>query len=195
MGADEHDETAARVLIAGGGTGGHLVPALNLARQLVQRPHPAAVMLIGSHRGPDRELLSGSGFQYQLIDAPIVHRHRRIKNVTLPWRLGRAVSAARNVIKRFKPDVVVGTGGYVSVPIGVAARLAHRPLILQEQNRQPGLATRFLARWADRVGKGVRTAPRDALIADSISSSNNSIRTASRSDSAGKISITSPRTR
>jgi UDP-N-acetylglucosamine--N-acetylmuramyl-(pentapeptide) pyrophosphoryl-undecaprenol N-acetylglucosamine transferase len=95
--------------------------------------------------------LSASGFQYQLIDAPIVDRHRRIKNATLPWRLGRAVGAARNVVKRFQPNVVVGTGGYVSVPIGVAARLAHRPLILQEQNRQPGLATRFLARWAARV--------------------------------------------
>jgi UDP-N-acetylglucosamine--N-acetylmuramyl-(pentapeptide) pyrophosphoryl-undecaprenol N-acetylglucosamine transferase len=149
--ASEHDETAARVLIAGGGTGGHLVPALNLARELTQRRHPAAIMLIGSHRGTDRELLSASGFQYQLIDAPIVDRHRRIKNATLPWRLGRAVGAARNVVKRFQPNVVVGTGGYVSVPIGVAARLAHRPLILQEQNRQPGLATRFLARWAARV--------------------------------------------
>jgi UDP-N-acetylglucosamine--N-acetylmuramyl-(pentapeptide) pyrophosphoryl-undecaprenol N-acetylglucosamine transferase len=151
LGAGEHDETAARVLIAGGGTGGHLVPALNLARELAKRPHPAAIMLIGSHRGPDRELLSTSGFRYQLIDAPIVDRHRRVRNATLPWRLGRAVGAARNVVKGFRPDVVVGTGGYVSVPIGVAARMAHRPLILQEQNRQPGLATRFLARWADRV--------------------------------------------
>ncbi len=151
MDVSEHDETAARVLIAGGGTGGHLVPALNLAHELAQRRHPAAIMLIGSHRETDRELLSAAGFQYQLIDAPIVDRHRRIKNATLPWRLGRAVGAARNVVRGFKPDVVVGTGGYVSVPIGVAARLAHRPLILQEQNRQPGLATRFLARWADRV--------------------------------------------
>lgn len=151
MDASEHDETSARVLIAGGGTGGHLVPALNLARELAQRRHPPAIMLIGSDRGTDRELLSRAGFQYQLIDAPIVDRHRRIKNVTLPWRLGRAVGAARKVVKGFQPDVVVGTGGYVSVPIGVAARLAHRPLILQEQNRQPGLATRFLARWADRV--------------------------------------------
>ena len=58
MGAGEHDKTAARVLIAGGGTGGHLVPALNLARELAQRRHPAAVMLIGSHRG----LSSFTGF-------------------------------------------------------------------------------------------------------------------------------------
>ncbi len=151
MDAGEYDETAARVLIAGGGTGGHLVPALNLARELAGRQHPATIMLIGSHRGPDRELLSASGFDYQLIDAPIVDRHRRVKNATLPWRLGRAVGAARTVVKGFQPDTVVGTGGYVSVPVGVAARLARRPLILQEQNRQPGLATRFLARWADRI--------------------------------------------
>lgn len=151
MDAGEHDETAARVLIAGGGTGGHLVPALNLARELVRRQHPATIMLIGSQRGPDRELLSASEFQYQLIDAPIVDRHRRLRNAALPWRLGQAVSAGRTAVNGFQPDVVVGTGGYVSVPIGVAAWMARRPLLLQEQNRRPGLATRFLAIWADRV--------------------------------------------
>ena len=63
MDAGEHDETVARVLIAGGGTGGHLVPALNLARELVRRRDPAVVMLIGSQRGPDLELLAASDFQ------------------------------------------------------------------------------------------------------------------------------------
>lgn len=142
-----HDEV--RVLIAGGGTGGHLTPALALARELVSRPRPMVVTLVGGDRGPDREIYGGSGLPYRILAAPRLERARWWRNAVLPARLASAVAAARRLVAELDPHVVVGTGGYASAPPVMAAALARRPIILQEQNSKPGVATRFLARWAD----------------------------------------------
>ena len=138
-----------RVVIAGGGTGGHLTPALALARELVSRPHPARVTLIGGDRGPDREVYGSSGLPYRILAAPRVERARWWRNASLPARLASAVAGARGLISELDPHVVVGTGGYASAPPVLAAALARLPILLQEQNSRAGLATRFLARWAD----------------------------------------------
>jgi UDP-N-acetylglucosamine--N-acetylmuramyl-(pentapeptide) pyrophosphoryl-undecaprenol N-acetylglucosamine transferase len=138
-----------RVVIAGGGTGGHLMPALALARELVSRPRPARVTLIGGDRGPDREVYAASGLPYRILSAPRVERARWWRNAVLPGRLASAVLAARRLVVELDPHVVVGTGGYASAPPVLAAALAGRRVVLQEQNSRPGLATRFLARWAD----------------------------------------------
>lgn len=146
----------ARVLIAGGGTGGHLMPALHLAQELAERG--AMVMLVGGRRGPDARILDRHWHAYRLVPAPILYRRRWWVNVALPLRLGRAFAAARRVLAEFRPDVVVGTGGYVSVPVGLAARASGVPLVLQEQNRNPGVATRLLARWAEAICVGFEEA-------------------------------------
>ena len=147
-----------RVLIAGGGTGGHLMPALHLAHELAGRG--AAVMLVGGLRGRDGEVLERAWRPYRLIPAPLLERRRWWANATLPVRLGRALVAARAAVREFRPQVVVGTGGYVSVPVGLAARAGRVPLVLQEQNRHPGVATRLLARWAEAVCVGFAEAAR-----------------------------------
>jgi UDP-N-acetylglucosamine--N-acetylmuramyl-(pentapeptide) pyrophosphoryl-undecaprenol N-acetylglucosamine transferase len=145
-----HDDLEeVRVVIAGGGTGGHLTPALALARELVTRPRPVIVTLVGGDRGPDREIYGGSGLPFRILAAPRVERSRWWRNAILPARLASAVAAGRALIAELDPHVVVGTGGYASVPAVMAAALARRPIVLQEQNSKPGLATRFLARWAD----------------------------------------------
>ncbi|MGH7572435.1 MAG: UDP-N-acetylglucosamine--N-acetylmuramyl-(pentapeptide) pyrophosphoryl-undecaprenol N-acetylglucosamine transferase, partial [Gemmatimonadota bacterium] len=141
-----------RVLIAGGGTGGHLMPALHLARELEARG--SIVMLVGGQRGRDGQLLDRLWHAYRLLPAPILDRRRWWANAALPFRLGRAFAAARRVLRAFHPDVVVGTGGYVSVPVGLAARASGIPLVLQEQNRNPGVATRLLSRWAEAICVG-----------------------------------------
>ena len=140
-----------RVVIAGGGTGGHLTPALALARELVSRPRPVRVTLIGGDRGPDREVYGGSGLPYRILAAPRVERARGWRNASLPARLASAVAAARGLVSELDPHVVVGTGGYASAPPVIAAALGRRRILLQEQNSRPGMATRFLARWADLV--------------------------------------------
>jgi UDP-N-acetylglucosamine--N-acetylmuramyl-(pentapeptide) pyrophosphoryl-undecaprenol N-acetylglucosamine transferase len=138
-----------RVVIAGGGTGGHLTPALALAHELVSRPRPVRVTLIGGDRGPDREVYESSGLPYRILAAPRLERTRRWRNAALPARLVSAVRAARRVVAELDPHVVVGTGGYASAPPVIAAALGGRRIVLQEQNSRPGVATRFLARWAD----------------------------------------------
>ena len=147
-----------RVLIAGGGTGGHLMPALHVAHELAGRG--VSVMLVGGERGRDGAILDRTWRPYRLIPAPFLDRRRWWANATLPLRLSRALAAARRVVREFRPDVVLGTGGYVSVPAGLAARAAGIPLVLQEQNRRPGVATRLLARWAAAVCVGFAEAAR-----------------------------------
>lgn len=140
-----------RVMIAGGGTGGHLIPALALAGAIERRRPGAKVFHVGTPRGPDRELLPASGRPYRLLEAPRVERSRRWRNALLPIRLVGAFLAARRLVRSFDPHAVVGTGGYVMVPVVAAALLRGRPVVLQEQNAVPGLATRVLARWADAI--------------------------------------------
>ena len=138
-----------RVVIAGGGTGGHLVPALALARELVSRN--CEVLLVGTPRDSDQLLLSDSEFPYRLLAAPALQRQKRWQNAGLPFTLAASVARARRILVEFRPDAAVGTGGYVMVPVILAARLRRVPILLQEQNRIPGIATRFLARWARGV--------------------------------------------
>lgn len=142
---------SARVLFAGGGTGGHLTPALAIAEELRRRDAAIEVLLVGTNRPVDRRILPASGFPHRFLEAPYLHRSGRWRNVAVPWRFGRALAEARRIVSEFGPDVAVGTGGYVSAPVLVAARLAGVPVALQEQNAAPGLTNRFLGRIADEV--------------------------------------------
>lgn len=140
-----------RVLLAGGGTGGHLTPALAIAEELRRRDPSTEVLLVGTGRPVDRRLLPASGFPHRFLEAPFLHRSRVWRNALLPWHFGRAMAQARKIVAEFRPDVAVGTGGYVSAPVLVAARLRGVPVALQEQNAAPGLTNRVLGRIADEV--------------------------------------------
>lgn len=145
---------AARILIAGGGTGGHLVPALNLAAAL-RRAEPACeLLLVGAERGIERRVLPTSGFAYHLLPMQPLARSR-------PWRNWRLISSAPEVFRgiasafrELRPDVVVGTGGYAAAPALAYAVAARRPTALQEQNAWPGLVTRLLAPHVDQIHLG-----------------------------------------
>lgn len=139
-----------RVLIAGGGTGGHIIPALAVARELVDR-HAAEVLFVGTERGIETRLVPGAGFPLQLIEVG------PLKNVSMMTRLRtlsdipRSVFACRRIIREFKPDVVLGIGGYASGPGVLAALLNKVPTMLFEPNAMPGLTNRL-------VGKRVQAA-------------------------------------
>ena len=145
---------ASRILIAGGGTGGHLVPALNLAAAL-RRAEPACrLLLLGAERGIESRVLPTSGFAYQLLPMQPLVRSR-------PWRNWRLLTSApavfRGIAAAFrdlKPDVVVGTGGYAAAPALAYASAARRPTALQEQNAWPGLVTRLFTPHVDQVHLG-----------------------------------------
>jgi UDP-N-acetylglucosamine--N-acetylmuramyl-(pentapeptide) pyrophosphoryl-undecaprenol N-acetylglucosamine transferase len=134
-----------RVLIAGGGTGGHIIPALAVARELVRR-HSAEVLFVGTARGLETRLVPDAGFRLHLIEVG------PLKNVSLITRLRtftdlpRSVIACRHLIADFKPDVVFGIGGYASGPGMAAALMLKVPTMAFEPNAMPGLANRLVGR-------------------------------------------------
>lgn len=145
---------ASRILIAGGGTGGHLVPALNLAAALRRAEPDCELLLVGAERGIESRVLPTSGFAYQLLPMQPLARRR-------PWRNWRLLTSAPAVFRgvgaafrELRPDVAVGTGGYAAAPALAYAIAARRPTALQEQNAWPGLVTRLLAPHVDQIHLG-----------------------------------------
>ena len=139
-----------RILIAGGGTGGHIIPALAVAHELVER-HKAEVLFVGTARGLELRLVPEAGFRLRLIAVG------PLKNVSLATRLRTmlqlpgSVAECKRLIREFKPDVVFGVGGYASGPAMAAALWLKVPTMIFEPNAMPGLANRL-------VGKKVQAA-------------------------------------
>jgi UDP-N-acetylglucosamine--N-acetylmuramyl-(pentapeptide) pyrophosphoryl-undecaprenol N-acetylglucosamine transferase len=138
-----------RVAIAGGGTGGHISPALAVAEEVSDR-NGADVLLFGSACGLEATLDNGCEFETVLLDTPR-SGGGMMRLPVAGAKLLAAVGKAVATLKRFRPQVVVGTGGYASVAPGVAARMLGIPLLLLEQNVIPGRANRLLARIAREV--------------------------------------------
>lgn len=140
-----------RLLLAGGGTGGHLFPAVALAQLLLQQDPNAAVQFVGTEKGLEYRLLPKLGLPLKTVDmAGVVGRGWRGKLEMLP-RLTKSMRQAQKVLKEFQPDLVVGVGGYSSVPVLLTAKLLGIPYVIHEQNAVPGLSNRLLGRWAKRI--------------------------------------------
>ena len=140
-----------RLLIAGGGTGGHLFPGVAIAEELRAREPDAAVRFVGTERGIEARVLPGLGWELALIQVSglkTVGAWGAIKGLV---RLPRALWQARRRIKEFAPDVVIGVGGYASGPVVLMARLRGVPTAICEQNSIPGLTNKILGRIARRV--------------------------------------------
>src|SRR6266852_5545530 len=158
-----------RVLIAAGGTGGHIYPGLAVAKEIMRRDPSSVVSLVGTARGLENRLVPQAGFELSIIESA------GLKNVT-PLALLRGLTllpksllAARRVVRKFRPDIVVGAGGYVSGPVLLAASLRRLPTLVMDSNALPGWTNRVLARFVDKAavsfqealpffrGKGVLT--------------------------------------
>ncbi len=148
------------VLIAGGGTGGHFMPALAIANRLRQ-DHPAwRIVLAGAARGVEATLLPTRDFPYQLLPAEPLYRRQWWKNLRWPFLVIRLIREVDALLGREQPAVVVGTGGYASAPVVWRAARRGIPTAIQEQNAYPGLATRRLAGKVREVWLGVPEASR-----------------------------------
>jgi UDP-N-acetylglucosamine--N-acetylmuramyl-(pentapeptide) pyrophosphoryl-undecaprenol N-acetylglucosamine transferase len=151
-----------RILIAGGGTAGHVFPAIALARRLREQGHD--VRFAGTSRGQEARLVPEAGFPLHHVEATPLARRVSPLFLTAPLVALRSMRRCRPLVEG--ADVVVGMGGYVSVPVAVAALRTRRPLVLHEQNAVPGLANRTLSRAARSValsfGDAARLLPRRA---------------------------------
>lgn len=137
------------VLIMAGGTGGHVFPALACAREFQARGF--SVHWLGTPRGIENELVPANGLPLHLIDVSGVRGKSRLALLKAPFAICKAVVQARRIIARLRPVCVVGFGGYLTGPGGVAARLAGVPVIVHEQNAVAGTANRLLVPFASRV--------------------------------------------
>lgn len=132
-----------RVLIAGGGTGGHVIPALAIARELKAR-HNAEVLFVGTARGMENRLVPQAGFGLMRVKVGALKNVSLITRMRTLFDLPRAVVDARKIIRVFNPDVVVGVGGYASGPAMAAAIMMHIPTLAFEPNYVPGFANKIV---------------------------------------------------
>lgn len=140
-----------RVLLAGGGTAGHVNPLLALAAELRARHDDARVVALGTAEGLEARLVPEAGLELAVVPRVPLPRRPSLDLFRLPVRLRQAVAAAGRAIDEVGAQVVVGFGGYVATPAYLAARRASVPIVVHEQNARPGLANRLGARWAAGV--------------------------------------------
>ena len=140
-----------RILFAAGGTGGHLFPALAVARELQVRAPETEVLFAGTRSGIEASAVPKAGFQMAHISIYGLKRALALSNLILPFVMLTSIGQSCSIVRRFAPNIVFGTGGYVTAPVLVAALLNGIPTMLHEQNSRPGLTTRWLSKWVSLV--------------------------------------------
>jgi UDP-N-acetylglucosamine--N-acetylmuramyl-(pentapeptide) pyrophosphoryl-undecaprenol N-acetylglucosamine transferase len=140
-----------RVVIAGGGTGGHLFPAIAIADELKAMKPDSEILFVGTKGKIESRVVPAKGFKLATIWISGFRRSFALSNIVFPFKVIMAFLQSVKILKQFKPDVVIGTGGYVSGPVLRAAALLGIPTLIQEQNSYPGVTTRMLAKRVNEV--------------------------------------------
>ncbi|MGI8797250.1 MAG: undecaprenyldiphospho-muramoylpentapeptide beta-N-acetylglucosaminyltransferase [Acidimicrobiia bacterium] len=166
MSGDGEAGPAVFALVTGGGTGGHVYPALALADELVGRGHPVpTIRFVGARRGLEARVVPEAGFAIDLLPGRGLQRRFTLANLAALWENLQAFVRSRRIVRRARPRVVVGVGGYASLPCLVAARLRRVPAVVHEQNAAPGLANRLAVRMGARAAISLPGTPlRDSIL-------------------------------
>jgi UDP-N-acetylglucosamine--N-acetylmuramyl-(pentapeptide) pyrophosphoryl-undecaprenol N-acetylglucosamine transferase len=140
-----------RVIIAGGGTGGHLFPGIAIAKEFKNRFEKSKVLFVVGHRKMESEILSRYGYETRSVEVGGIKGKGLKKKISVLFKLPGSILKTMSILKEFSPSMVLGMGGYSSGPICVAAKLKRIPIAIHEQNSYPGLTNRLLSRFADRA--------------------------------------------
>ncbi len=140
-----------RILICGGGTGGHIYPGLALARYIQQNEKDPEILFVGTARGLEKKVVPEAGFALEEIPVRAFKKYPPGETWGATVDLCRSIKQSLGIIRRFQPDIVIGTGGYVAGPVVLASKMGRRPIVIHEQNAIPGRTNRILASWANRV--------------------------------------------
>ncbi len=136
-----------RVAFVGAGTGGHLYPALALAKEIRRQEPEAKIIFIGRKKSLESNILSQENFSFKAIEARSSARKISLQMISSSFYLGKGFLQSTKILRRFSPQIVVGTGGYVSLPVVLAAVMLKIPVLVHEQNVIPGVANKFLSSW------------------------------------------------
>ena len=140
-----------KVLIAAGGTGGHIYPGIAVANELLLRDADSEVLFVGTARGLEKMLVPENGYQLALINSAGLKNVGFVGKIKGMVVLPRSFWEARKILRDFKPDVVVGAGGYVSGPVLLTAHFMRFPTVVMDSNALPGFTNRNLARFVDKA--------------------------------------------
>lgn len=142
---------ALKVIISGGGTGGHIFPAIAIANAIKKQHPDAAILFVGAEGRMEMEKVPQAG--YEIIGLPIMGIQRRLtlQNLKVPFKVIASLLKARKIIKTFRPDIAIGVGGYASGPLLRTASMCGVKTLIQEQNSYPGVTNKILAKKAERI--------------------------------------------
>ena len=140
-----------KFLISGGGTGGHIFPAISIANALKKQLPDAEILFVGALGRMEMERVPAAGYPIEGLPVSGFDRKNMLRNIKVLWNLGRSLILARKIIRRFKPDVAIGVGGYASAPTLRAASSFGVPTVIQEQNSYAGVTNKLLAKHAKRI--------------------------------------------
>ena len=138
-----------RIVMTGGGTAGHVMPNIALLPEL--RAEDYLIAYIGSEDGIEKQLIKDQHIRYYGISSGKLRRYMSLQNFTDPFKVIKGYTQAKKILKKLKPDVVFSKGGFVSVPVGVAAGRMDIPVIIHESDMTPGLANKIAMRYADKI--------------------------------------------
>lgn len=141
-----------RILVTGGGTGGHIYPALAFIRYVQKIQPDSEFLYVGTHRGLENKIVPETGISFKTIKIQGFKRKLSFDNLKTVQLFLESIKRSKEILREFKPDVVIGTGGYVSGSVVYAAARMKIPTIVHEQNSVPGITNKFLSRFADKVG-------------------------------------------
>ncbi|MFH1943033.1 MAG: undecaprenyldiphospho-muramoylpentapeptide beta-N-acetylglucosaminyltransferase [bacterium] len=139
-----------RLMLTGGGTGGHLYPGLAIAEEMERRV-TCQIIFVGTKHGVEAKVVPDKGYRFRKVWISGFHRRRMWRNALFPLKVAVSFVQALFIVLSFQPDVIVGTGGYVSWPVLAAGLLTRKKIVLQEQNYKPGVVTRLMAPYAKSV--------------------------------------------
>lgn len=140
-----------RIIISGGGTGGHIFPAIAIANALKRLAPDTVILFVGAKGRMEMEKVPAAGYEIIGLEIQGINRQSMLKNLTLPWKMLKSMWKANQIIADFRPDAAVGVGGYASGPLLLAARRAGVPYLIQEQNSYAGLTNKKLGSKAELV--------------------------------------------
>ena len=147
-----------RVVIAAAGTGGHINPGIAIANKILKEEPNSKIIFIGTKNGLEKSLVPRAGYELKTINSFGISRSLSIKNIKKLIKTIGSIGEAKKILNEFKPDIVIGTGGYICISVCRAAKKLKIPYIIHESNVLPGVATRILSKKAEKILVGFEEA-------------------------------------